>query len=219
MVSTTWHFVVLLLFFDAQCPPSISTPRTLTPAKRTSFSLTRLCLVLLLGTVGPDGVTNLAPYSFYTVASTSPPVVSVTHVNPRAGVEKDTLANLRETKECQVNLVTEDLVEIMNASCGNYPRNVSEFEAVGIESTPGTKVNAPGVAKALVRMECTVREILPIGNSHVMYLDVVRFAVHDSVSREGGLTVDDTLFTAVGKMGGNGYSKTADRLELVRPQI
>ncbi|CAK4709562.1 hypothetical protein LEN26_013294 [Aphanomyces euteiches] len=172
-----------------------------------------------VSTVGADGVTNLAPYSFYTVASTSPPVVSVTHVNPRAGVEKDTLANLRETKECQVNLVTEDLVEIMNASCGNYPRNVSEFEAVGIESTPGTKVNAPGVAKALVRMECTLREILPIGNSHVMYLDVVRFAVHDSVSREGGLTVDDTLFTAVGKMGGNGYSKTTDRLELVRPQI
>ncbi|KAF0692067.1 hypothetical protein As57867_016736, partial [Aphanomyces stellatus] len=171
-----------------------------------------------ISTVGADGITNLAPYSFFTVASTSPPIVSVTQVNPRVGADKDTLSNLRETKDCQVNLVTADLVELMNGSCASYPRDVSEFEAVGIESIPGTRVKAPGVAKARVRMECTLRDVLPMGNSTIMYLNVVHFAVDGSLG-QNGLLVDDTLFAGVGKMGGNGYTTTTDRFELVRPTL
>ncbi|RHY86555.1 hypothetical protein DYB35_002274 [Aphanomyces astaci] len=150
--------------------------------------------------------------------ATYPPVLSVTQVNPRVGADKDTLANLRQTKECQVNLVTHDLVGIMNASCANYPHDVSEFEAVGIDSVPGTLVRAPGVAAALVRMECTLRDVVAIGNSSVIYLDVVRFAVRDAVARDGR-PVDDARFVGLGKLGGDGYTKTTDRFDLPRPQL
>ncbi|RHY22542.1 hypothetical protein DYB32_009582 [Aphanomyces invadans] len=174
--------------------------------------------VAQISTLSENGVSNLAPYSFFTVASTFPPVLSVTQVNPRVGVDKDTLSNLRQTKECQVNLVTQDLIEVMNGSCANYPRDVSEFEAVGIEAVEGTRVNAPGVAKSLVRMECTLRDVVSIGNSSVMYLDVVHFVVNDAVAGDGRI-VDDALFVGVGKVGGDGYTSVKDRFELARPQL
>ena len=59
-----------------------------------------------VSTLSRDGVANIAPYSFFTVASVNPPVLSVTQVNPGAKRNKDTLSNLLDTKGCVVNIVS-----------------------------------------------------------------------------------------------------------------
>ena len=69
-----------------------------------------------VSTLSEKGVANIAPYSFFTVASCNPPVLSVTQVNPRDNANKDTLNNLLATKECVVNIVSHLLVEQMNQS-------------------------------------------------------------------------------------------------------
>jgi flavin reductase (DIM6/NTAB) family NADH-FMN oxidoreductase RutF len=168
--------------------------------------------------VSSRGVTNVAPYSFYTVASTNPPILSVTQVNPSDGSTKDTLSNLLETKECQVNLVTQDLAEIMNGSSGSYPRDTSEFDLLGIPTIAGQKVQAPGVAPALARMECKLREVIHLGNGSVMFLDVLQFIVDERVQSDAA-PIDNTKMVAVGKIGGNGYATTKDMFELERPRV
>ena len=74
---------------------------------------------LLIGAVVPrpiawvsthsrDGILNLAPYSFFTVASRQPPMLAIS-IGPRTGGEpypKDTLSNIRETKEFVINSVS-----------------------------------------------------------------------------------------------------------------
>ena len=57
-----------------------------------------------ISTLSEKGIANIAPYSFFTVASCNPPVLSVTQVNPRDHANKDTLTNLLATKECVVNI-------------------------------------------------------------------------------------------------------------------
>jgi flavin reductase (DIM6/NTAB) family NADH-FMN oxidoreductase RutF len=172
-----------------------------------------------ISTLSDTGVLNLAPYSFFTVASCNPPVLTVTQVNPRDRAAKDTLTNLRATKECVVNIVSEELAELMNASCGDYAPDISEFAVLDIESAPSQQVNVAGVKAAKVRFECTLRELvsissLPMGG-HMMLLDVVNIFVNESVLVEGQIAPH--LLNTIGKLGGNLYSTTHERFEMARP--
>lgn len=172
-----------------------------------------------ISTVSADGVANLAPYSFFTVASCNPPVLSVTQVNPRDRLSKDTLANLRATGAGVVNIVSAALAEQMNATCADFPSGISEFNAAGIARVPSMVVAADGVADAPVRLECRLRQVIEVSaepsGGTMMLLDVVHIHVADRVLANGA--IDPQWLDAVGKMGGNGYTHTRERFDLARP--
>lgn len=174
-----------------------------------------------VSTLSEEGVANIAPYSFFTVASCNPPVLSVTQVNPRDNANKDTLNNLLATKECVVNIVSHSLVEQMNQSCADYPRDVSEFDAANIQRTPSQLVSVPSVAASKVRYECKLREVITISDEpsggQMMLLDVVGIFLDDTVLVNG--YIDPTRLDAVGKMGGDYFSTTKDKFAIKRPQL
>lgn len=174
-----------------------------------------------ISTVSVDGVDNIAPYSFFTVASVNPPVLSVTQVNPRDKQNKDTLTNLLANKECVVNIVSEQQVEQMNQSCANYSSLVSEFAAVGIDSVTSEFVTPLAVKGSKVRYECTLREVITLsekpGGGQIMLLDVRGIFIDDSVLIDE--RIDGQLLATVGKMGGDDFTKTANVFSLKRPVV
>lgn len=174
-----------------------------------------------ISTLNSEGIANIAPYSFFTVASCKPAVLSVTQVNLSDKTNKDTLNNLMATKECVVNIVSQELVEKMNQSCANYPSDISEFDAANIAQAPSLLVNAPSVAGSKVRFECKLREVISISNEpgggKMMLLDVVGICINDSVMSNG--YIDPKLLNAVGKMGGDYFTTTKDKFVLKRPQL
>lgn len=174
-----------------------------------------------VSTLSDKGIANLAPYSFFTVASCKPPVLCVVQVNPRDRAEKDTLTNLLATRECVVNIVSHILVDAMNTSCGDYPPDVDEFDKAGLTKSLSRSVTAPGVEDALVRFECNLREVKLIGEGamggSMMLLDVLGVEVNDTAMREGRIAND--LLDAVGKLAGDGYCTTRSNFELARPKI
>ena len=166
-----------------------------------------------------NGVTNLAPYSFFTVASCNPPVLSLTYINSPDKRMKDTLLNLQITGECVVNVVSADQAEQMNQSCANYPPEVSEFDAVGVETVPSHKVAIVGVKASKVRYECRLREVinvsdLPMGGTLTL-LDVVAIYVDDAVYQNDQINAE--LLNVIGKLGGNDYATTEDQFTIDRP--
>ena len=190
------------------------------------------CYRLLIGAVVPrpiawvstlseSGVANLAPYSFFTVASCAPPVLAFVQVIPRDNTEKDTLRNLRQTKQCVVNVVSAENAEVMNASCADYPSDISEFDAVGIPFVASHSVSPPGVANAQVRFECTLREIQCIANQpmggNLILLDVVNIFVDDAVLRDGN--IDTMALDAIGRLAGDSYANTRQTFDLARPML
>lgn len=174
-----------------------------------------------VSSLNEDGILNLAPYSFFTVASCNPPVLAVTQVVPRDQTSKHTLDNLQTTSQCVVNIVSEALAEAMNATCANYPRHISEFSAVGIESEASHRVAPAGVKDALVRFECTLRDIIDVSSApmggQMMLLDVVNIYVNDLVMISG--TISPQLLGAIGKLGGDFYARTQDTFEMTRPVL
>jgi len=172
-----------------------------------------------VSTTSKNGVDNLAPYSFFTVASCNPPVLLYTQVTQRNGIDKDTLQNLRETGECVVNIVNADMLEKMNMTSAALHVDESEFDYAQVEQSSSCKVAPFSVRQAPVRYECTLREImllseLPAGGS-VVLLDVKSIYVQDELYDDG--LINQNLINSVGRMGGDAYSFTSSLEELKRP--
>lgn len=172
-----------------------------------------------ISTRSKAGVDNLAPYSFFTVASCNPPVLLYTQVTQRNGIDKDTLQNLIETGECVVNIVNVSLLEQMNMTSASLDGDESEFDVAGVEQCLSTKVLPKSVKASPIRYECCLREVITVSDlpagGQVILLDVKCIYVNDAIYTNG--TIDQQLIDSVGKMGGNHFSMTAKTVELIRP--
>jgi flavin reductase (DIM6/NTAB) family NADH-FMN oxidoreductase RutF len=172
-----------------------------------------------ISTRSKKGVDNLAPYSFFTVASCNPPVLLYTQVTQRSGIDKDTLQNLKETNECVVNIVNAHLLEKMNATSASINSEESEFEHADVEQSTSHQVTPSSVKESPIRYECTLREIISLGDlptgGTIVLLDVKSVYVRDDLYVDGG--INQALIDSVGKMGGDAYCLTSKYVTLNRP--
>lgn len=169
----------------------------------------------------PDGVDNLAPFSFFNVASITPPVLffSPTKYDRRKPDRfKDTPRNVRTSGEFVVNVVTEPLLERMNETSARLPTGESEFDSAGIDRAESTLVSPPRVAAADIAFECTLYEQIQIGRSAPTFGEVVHAYVDDALLTDEG-ALDVTLLDAVGRLAGGYYAKLNrdDYVYLERP--
>lgn len=107
-----------------------------------------------ISTVSEDGAVNLAPYSFFNLVSSRPPIVMFSSEG-----RKDTVTFVEETGEFVCNLASFALAEAMNATSAMLPRGQSEFGLAGLEMAPSRLVKAPRVALAPAALECKLLSI------------------------------------------------------------
>ena len=173
-----------------------------------------------VSTMAADGRTNLAPFSFFQGVTSNPPTLMFVPVNNRDGQPKDTVRNIRQVPEFVVHVVPFALGEPMNASAASLPYGESEFDKFGIATTPSTKVRPPRVAAAPVAFECTLHQIVDIGEgplaAHVVFGRIHLVHVSDSVLGADG-RIDAGKLDLIGRMSGNWYCRTTARFELNRP--
>jgi flavin reductase (DIM6/NTAB) family NADH-FMN oxidoreductase RutF len=133
-----------------------------------------------VSTRSADGVDNLAPHSFFTVSSVTPPVVQFTSVGA-----KDSLRNATASGEFVVAVCTEELIEQVNMTGTDYPPDVSEFDACGLTREPSRTVAASRVAESPVNLECRVVGTHDFGGgSVVVFGEVVWAVVEESALRD-----------------------------------
>jgi flavin reductase (DIM6/NTAB) family NADH-FMN oxidoreductase RutF len=130
--------------------------------------------------LSPDGVVNLAPHSFYTVACAKPPIVQFSSVG-----RKDTLRNVLATGEFVVSLTPAPLLDQVNNSSARFAPDQSEIEALGIETEASRTVRPPRVAASPVAIECTLHSTNELGDSTVVLGDVRTICVAEEVLVDG----------------------------------
>jgi len=169
-----------------------------------------------IGSISADGIPNLAPYSFFNCVSGAPPTFVF---SPGRGGRKDTLANVREVGEFTINIVTDEVVEAMNATSASHPADVDEFEAAGLTAVPSQSVRPPMVGESRANIECVVTQIVDIGHpehgSALVIGEATEFHVDPALL--DGTRVDQAELKAVGRHVGNMYSHSTDLFEIIRP--
>ncbi|MDQ3864561.1 MAG: flavin reductase family protein [Actinomycetota bacterium] len=156
---------------------------------------------------------NLAPFSFFTVASRNPPMLCIS-VGPRADQPpdtKDTLSNIAEMEEFVINIVSLPLSNAMYESSRTHPPEADEFEKAGLTPAPCEVVAAARVEEAAVSMECLLDRVLRLGTDHLVIGRMVRFDVHDELYENG--RIDVAKLQPLGSLAGN-YTKVETIFEL-----
>jgi flavin reductase (DIM6/NTAB) family NADH-FMN oxidoreductase RutF len=156
-----------------------------------------------------DGVLNLAPHSFYTVACVDPPVVQFTSVG-----RKDSLRNVEATGEFTVSLTPEPLFEQVNATGTDFPPGTSEAEACGVRLEPSDVVSVPRVAESPVAVECTLHSTVRLGDSTVVFGRVRAITVWERAVRDGRPRIEE--LRPLARLGGNEWTTLGEVREIRR---
>ncbi len=160
------------------------------------------------------GGLNLAPFSFFNLVGSDPPIVALGIGDEVMGVPKHSCRNIAATREFTVNMVTEELAIAMNLTAADFPEGKSELTAAGLHSADSVAISVPRVAEAKASLECTLHEIHRIGNNNVIIGKVAGIYLADGIA-------DDRLhlhrFHPIGRMGSpSWYTRTTDRFEISR---
>jgi flavin reductase (DIM6/NTAB) family NADH-FMN oxidoreductase RutF len=177
--------------------------------------------IAFVSTVSPDGIYNLAPFSFFTAASVNPPVICFCPLRNGQGRPKDTLTNIECTGDFVVNIVSEEFVPQMNMTSADLPPEIDEFRLSGLTPVPSDLVKAPRVQESHISMECTLFRIYEISDKpsggSIVTGEIVRLHVDDDYI-ENYRIIQEKL-KAIGRMAGATYVRTADRFDLARPDV
>lgn len=165
------------------------------------------------------GVINAAPFSFFNMMGNDPPTVAI-GIMPKAGVLKDTTANILETGEFVVNLVSEDNAAAMNLTCIDAPPEVDELALAGLDAVGSDQVQPPRIKASEVSFECRTLTLLVTGPLQTIVIGrILRAHIADRfVLDRDRCHIDTEALTLVARMHGAGvYARTTDRFHLDRP--
>ena len=161
--------------------------------------------VAWITTQDESGRVNAAPFSSYNYVAHSPPMLAV-NIGSRKGVLKDTARNIKETGEFVVNVATEATLELMPATGADYPPEVSEPQALGIELAPSSLVKPPRIPATPIQMECRLEHVLPLGRGlNTLYIgEVVAFHLSEAIFN--GRHIDAVAMRPIARLGGPYYA-------------
>jgi len=164
-------------------------------------------------TLGPTGVVNAAPFSFFNVFAEDPPLVMFA-VNKRPdGRIKDTWVNIKRSGEFVVNLTDEPLARAMHDSSGDFPPEIGEPGYLGLTLEPSVDVKPPRLADAPWSMECRTWQVINVKDDRQLVIgEGLRFHIRDELWDPKAMRVHTDKYHPIGRMFADRYCRTDDRV-------
>lgn len=171
-------------------------------------------------TMSKDGVLNGAPFSYFNIVSSDPPMISLS-IQRSNGKMKDTARNIMESNEFVIHVVDEQNVEKINQTAASLPSDQSEVELVNLTPVQSMRVSVPGVKESKIRMECIIEQSLELGDADTPGCDlfigrVVQFHIEDGIYEKG--RIDPRGLAAISRLAGQAYAKVGEIFEIERPK-
>lgn len=137
--------------------------------------------VVLISTVGKNGVNNIAPWSCL-----APILRPLEEVMLASWIKRDTLDNIRDTGEFVLNIPSVDMLKEVMICAKRFPPEVDEFEKSRLKPIKSIKVKAPGIEGALARAECVLVEEISREKYSLIIGKVVHLEVKDDCFDKNG---------------------------------
>lgn len=180
---------------------------------------------LLIGSVIPrpiafvtsksqEGVVNAAPFSYFNIVSSNPPMLSVS-VQRKGSDRKDTGRNILAQKEFVVHIVDEENVFEVNETAANLPPDESEIDITKLTLVDSEAVGVPAVKEAKVRFECVLQQAVGLPYNDLLIGRIVRIHVDESIYKNG--RIDAKGLKPVSRLAGTSYAKLGEIFSLKRP--
>ena len=152
-----------------------------------------------------SGVLNLAPFSAFTFVSQKPPMLAIS-IGRKGSVFKDTAHNILATGEYVIHIADTPLMEAVHESSAEHPADVSEVEALGLETLLSEKIKVPRLAAPPVAMECRFRQCLEFGEarSKLIVGEVLLLHLREGLYNNG--KIETAALDPIARIGGPRYA-------------
>ena len=176
--------------------------------------------IALVSSIDKKGNSNLSPYSFFNAFGANPPIIGFSPaLSGRTGLPKDTLINIRDTKEFTVSIVNSSIVEQISLSSCEYDKNIDEFVKSGLTKHESKNVKAFGVNESFFIMECKLHDIIELGNKpasgNLILGEVVLFRVSEHILNNTD-QIDPFKLDSIARNGGSWYTESKKGLFEIR---
>lgn len=164
-----------------------------------------------------EGKINAAPFSFFNVFGSNPPLVAFAPGNKDRKTPKDTARNIRETREFVIHMVDEPLGKVMVATSASLPHGESEVDLNDLTTLPSQKITVPRIADAPVALECTEHSTIEIGSNRLVVGIVHYIHVRDGLMDKKGYLLHEKYHPLARMASPDWYSRTNDQFKIPRP--
>ena len=179
--------------------------------------------ICLASTIDKTGQVNLSPFSYFNLFSMNPPIcIFSPSRRVRDNTTKHTLENLKEVPECVINIVNYAMVGQVSLSSCEYSKDVNEFTKAGFTQIPSDLVAPPRVAESPIQLECTVAQIIALGEKagagNLVLAEIKRIHIADSVLNANN-KIDQAKLDLVARLGGDWYARINEQnlFEVTKP--
>jgi flavin reductase (DIM6/NTAB) family NADH-FMN oxidoreductase RutF len=174
--------------------------------------------IAFVTTLSPEGKINAAPFSFFNMMGSNPPICAFAPGDRDNGTPKDTAINVRATHEFVVNLVDEAIAEAMNQCAASLPYGENELAHAGLTTAPSTVVKPPRIAESPASLECTEWGTLQIKGNRIVIGLIKRLHVREELFDMEKKRIRNEKYHVIGRMAvPHWYCRTRDRFEMIRP--
>jgi flavin reductase (DIM6/NTAB) family NADH-FMN oxidoreductase RutF len=162
--------------------------------------------VVLVGTVGPQGDTNLCVVNSCFHVGASPALLGMIIRPAPEGTERHTLDNIVSTRHYSLNAVSTTMAQRAHHTSARFNRDQSEFDECGFESVTIDGTPAPFVSESPLKIGLTLQDHQPlaINGTHLIIGSVEQLSFANDVWRDDG-TLDLTGMDLVAGAGLDGY--------------
>lgn len=173
--------------------------------------------IALVTTKNENGTVNAAPFSYFNMMGSDPPIVALGPSWRPDGSAKDTPRNIRATGEFVINLVDENLAQQMNICATDFPPGESEIAAARLELADSICIETPRIAASPAHLECREHCTVEIGRTRVVLGEVLHISIRDDLVDHEKYYVRSEALGLIGRMHGGGwYVRTSDLFEMPR---
>ena len=172
--------------------------------------------IAFVSTNSPEGVLNLAPFSYFNVVSSLPPLLSISVLHADDHI-KDTVNNIKANGEFVVHIVSEDILNDVNETSIELPPNRSELLHTRLTIMNSNVVKVQQIKESKVRIECVVEKIVPLPSSDLIIGRVVHFNIDPSVLDEKG-RINLRALNPMSRLSGTQYGKIGEIISMERPK-
>ena len=179
--------------------------------------------ICLASTIDKEGQVNLSPFSYFNLFSMNPPIcIFSPSRRVRDNTTKHTLENLKEVPECVINIVNYAMVQQVSLSSCEYPKDINEFTKAGFTQIPSDIVAPPRVAESPIQLECTVAQIIALGEKagagNLVLAEIKKIHIAESVLNANN-KIDQAKLDLVARLGGDWYARINEQnlFEVTKP--
>ena len=176
--------------------------------------------VILIGTKNNDGQENLAIFNSLIHLGANPALCAFI-VRPDLS-PRHTLENILETKFYSINHLNENIYKAAHQSSARYPKEISEFEAVGLKSEQKETFFAPFVKDSLIKFGCEFVQKIPIelnGTTLIIGKIIEIYIPENCIGKDGFVDIEKAGTLTVSGLDSYHNTIKIARLSYAKPDL